>query len=207
MRLGADFRDSRWVKTCASALLHVLLLVGLVHSWRGWVAPMLLPGDEHGTRMMLAYLPGRAASSTNVSVKAAVVKPVPPTKLDRAPLPVKQAEVVPASANSSAAANPNAQAGDDAKGSGDVDIALVRFFPAPKPDLSKMPHGTSGEVVLDAVIDADGKIAKLTATKTLGYGIDEDVIATVQKWVFQPATKDGKPVASEQELHFHYERG
>src|SRR5882757_2506693 len=177
MRLGAGFRDSRWVKACASALLHVLVLVGLVHSWRGWVAPMLLPGDEHGTRMMLAYLPGRASASTNVSAKAAVVKPAQPTKLDRAPLPVKQA--APASASSSAAANSDAKAGDDAKGSGDVDIALVRFFPAPKPDLSKMPHGTSGEVVLDAVIDADGKIAKLTATKTLGYGIDEDVIATV----------------------------
>ena len=207
MRLRADLRDSRWIRTGASALLHVLVLVALVHSWRGWVAPMLLPGDEHGTRMMMAYLPGRAAASTSAPVKAAVVKPAPPTKLDRAPLPVKQAKVVPASANSSTAANPNAQTGDDAKGSGDVDIALVKFFPAPKPDLSKMPHGTSGEVVLDAVIDADGKIAKLTAKKTLGYGIDENVIATVQQWIFQPATKDGKPVASEQELHFHYERG
>jgi protein TonB len=37
--------------------------------------------------------------------------------------------------------------------------------------------------------------------------VDESVLATVQTWTFKPATKDGKPVASEQQLLFHYERG
>jgi protein TonB len=43
-------------------------------------------------------------------------------------------------------------------------------------------------------------------TSGLGPAIDENVIATVQQWTFHPATKDGQPVASEQELHFHYEK-
>jgi protein TonB len=29
----------------------------------------------------------------------------------------------------------------------------------------------------------------------------------VKQWLFTPATKGGVPVASEQEFHFHYERG
>jgi protein TonB len=29
---------------------------------------------------------------------------------------------------------------------------------------------------------------------------------TIETWTFQPAMKDGKPVASEQQLLFHYER-
>jgi protein TonB len=46
---------------------------------------------------------------------------------------------------------------------------------------------------------------------TLGAGldpsVDQAVIATVRQWLFTPATKDGVPVVSEQEFHFHYERG
>jgi protein TonB len=97
--------------------------------------------------------------------------------------------------------------GDDALGEGDVSIALMSFFPPPKPDLGKLPHGTAGDVVLDVVIDASGKIVKLQKTQGLGYGVDESVIATVQTWTFQPATRNGTPVPSEQELHFHFERG
>jgi protein TonB len=62
-------------------------------------------------------------------------------------------------------------------------------------------------VVLDAVIDEHGNVAQLTLVKGLGSPIDQDVIATVQQWRYTPAMKNGVPVASEQELHFHYERG
>jgi protein TonB len=59
---------------------------------------------------------------------------------------------------------------------------------------------------LDIVIDTAGKISDIKMTSGLGHGIDDNVIATVQQWTFHPATKDGQPVASEQELHFHYEK-
>ncbi len=57
------------------------------------------------------------------------------------------------------------------------------------------------------VIDTNGKISDLKMMSGLGDGIDETVISTVQQWVFHPALQNGHPVASEQELHFHYERG
>jgi len=107
---------------------------------------------------------------------------------------------------SPASAQPDSAAGADALGSGNINIALGSYFPAPKPDLSTLPRGTKGDVILDIVIDSNGKIADIKMTSGLGHGIDENVIATVQQWTFHPATKDGQPVASEQELHFHYEK-
>ena len=61
--------------------------------------------------------------------------------------------------------------------------------------------------MLDAVIDERGHISKLTVLRSLGPAIDESVLATVEQWTFTPATLDGKPVSSGQELHFHYQRG
>jgi protein TonB len=91
-------------------------------------------------------------------------------------------------------------------GEGDIRIALLQHFPYPHPDLSALAHGTKGDVILDAVIDDHGKITQLTLVKGLDPSIDQAVIATVRQWLFTPATKDGVPVPSEQEFHFHYER-
>ncbi len=202
--------DSRWLKIGISGLAHLLVLLAFVHERRLWVAPMRLPGDAHGSRMLLTYMPGHSPAPSNMPVKVAITKPVvtPKTAVDRVPLPVKKAEEASAASTTApAAAHPDGTVGDDALGTGNVNIALVRSYPSPKPDLSKLPRGTSGDVVVDIVIDAEGKITSVTQTKGLGFGVDEVVIATVQQWVFKPATKDGKPVASEQELHFHFERG
>lgn len=100
--------------------------------------------------------------------------------------------------------SPNAITGSDALGSGDIQIALTVYSPSPKPDLSQLPHGTQGEVVLDVTIDPSGKVADLAVLHPLGYGIDNAVLNTVRTWVFHPATENGNPVESVQELHFHY---
>ena len=91
-------------------------------------------------------------------------------------------------------------------GDGDITIALQKYFPYPKPSLSTLPHGTAGDVILTAVIDEHGKISGLTLLQGLGPAIDNEVIQTVNQWTYTPATKNGVPVASVQELHFHYER-
>ena len=97
-------------------------------------------------------------------------------------------------------------AGQSGLGDGNITIALQKFFPYPKPSLSTLPRGTAGDVILNAVIDEHGKISELTLLQGLGPTIDNEVIQTVNQWVYTPATKDGVPVSSVQELHFHYER-
>ena len=97
--------------------------------------------------------------------------------------------------------------GADGLGDGNLTIALELAHPYPHPDLTQLPSGTSGDVIVDVVIDSAGRIAKFTLNRGLGHGIDETVLATIQQWTFQPATRNGVPVASEQELLFHYVRG
>jgi protein TonB len=165
------------------------------------IATFRLPGTTKGLTLLTYYSPGSrkpAASDSIVHSKQSksnarsgsrtdVAKPVPPE-------------------------SPQADAGtgnttESGLGEGDIRIALLQRFPDPQPDLSALAHGTKGDIILDAVIDEHGKVAALTLLKGLDPSIDQAVIATVKQWLFTPATKGGVPVASEQELHFHYERG
>lgn len=179
-----------------------------------------LPGTELGSRVELAYLPGRApvpSPHPQTKVKPKVVsgpeiKPAPAvmTKDDAAvhlpPLPhltVTEAARSP-NVSSPASAAPDSSSGSDSWGSGSIQIALTTFSPSPKPDLSALPHGVQGDVVVDVTIDPSGKVADLAVLHTLGYGIESSVIGTLRTWTFRPATRDGTPIASVQELHFHY---
>ncbi len=205
-----------------AALLHVAAMGLLGYRSHGYVAPMLMPGDAHGTRMTLTYLPGRAPQATTVWETKVPVKSVQvaKAKLQAPDLATRTSTVQPTTAsdarqttassmvkNSPASADPTAASGADALGNGNINIAYLDSFRSPRPDLSSLPRGTSGEVVLDITIDTTGRIVGLKKLSGVGYGVDESVIATVQGWIFHPATKDGTPVVSEQELHFHYERG
>jgi len=202
--VAAPLRTSK--HTIGSIAVHLLVLTALLHHSKPWVAPIRLPGTEHGSNLILAYLPGRAPAQSTV----ATPKTAPQLAESKSPLPTppkaKTKPTASSNANSPASNQPDSTTGADALGSGNIDIALASFFPTPKPDLSALPSGTKGDVILDIVIDATGKISDLKITSGLGHGIDETVIATVQQWTFHPATRNGEPVASEQELHFHYEK-
>jgi protein TonB len=191
----------------ASALFHLLLIAVFIHQRASWIAPIRLPGSEHGSNLLLTYSPGRApvqATAPNPKTVPQQAKAV--ASLPTTPTPEPTTPATSPNSQSPASAQPDAIAGADSLGSGNINIALADYFPAPKPDLTPLPQGTKGDVILDVVIDTAGKISDIKMTSGLGHGIDEDVIATVQRWTFHPATKDGHPVASEQELHFHYEK-
>jgi len=52
-----------------------------------------------------------------------------------------------------------------------------------------------GVCVLYVVIGPDGKTRDIRVQRTLGLGLDEKAIEAVKTWRFEPAMKDGKPVA------------
>jgi protein TonB len=162
-----------------------------------------LPGTDLGTRVELAYLPGRApAPRPHPQPK---VKPKALSAPQVTPIPVVAATPTPSpNASSPASAVPDSSSGSDSWGSGSIQIALTTYSPSPAPDLSVLPHGVQGDVVVDVTIDPTGKVADLAVLHTLGYGIETSVIGTLKTWTFRPATKDGNPIASVQELHFHF---
>ena len=53
-----------------------------------------------------------------------------------------------------------------------------------------------GDVVLDVVVKADGKVGDVSVKQSLDpiYGLDENAVTAMKQWEFKPGTKDGKPV-------------
>lgn len=195
-------RSGRIRGAMASLAVHAALLL-LLYIWgfhSTHIEPMRLPGTAQGARLLLYYSPGalqHARSRVHTTAEAAK-KTVP-----RKPAPSLRAQALPPPPPPEPGAAKTAISG---LGTGDINIALLQNSPDPHPDLSSLPHGAAGDVILDAVIDQHGKIARLTLLKGLTSSIDQTVIAAVQQWTFSPATRNGAPVASEQEFSFHYER-
>ncbi len=189
-----------------SIILHLAAFAILIHHARHWVAPIRLPGTENGHNLVLSYMPGRAP-------KPAVAPPPKARPLEvKSKLALHEPEKVATTQtspnrNSPESEHPDSASGADALGSGNINIALAKYFPRPKPDLSLLPSGTRGDVIIDVTIDESGKISELKLVKGIERTVDETVIATVRQWVFNPANRDGQPIASEQELLFHYEKG
>jgi protein TonB len=188
-----------------STALHLAILATLGYHARHYVAPIRYPGTEQGHNIVLSYLPGRAprpaiapppkAQPLEIQSKLALKQPLEKTPTATSP-----------NRNSPQSEHPDSTSGADALGSGNISIALAKFFPRPKPDLTNMPRGKA-DVILDITIDENGRISDLKLIQGIEKTIDETVIATVRQWTFNPASRDGQPVASEQELRFHYEKG
>ncbi len=169
----------------ASVGLHVLLLAAL--TYKVHAVARVRPRLVRNALVIVPYSPAHKA----------VVQP-PRPKIVSPKDPPKLAMKVPDP--------PLPASGGDPTGEDDVSVALANFYPAPAPDLTALPHGTRGDVVIDIVIDEEGKVVDTALDQGLGHGLDEAVIAVIQTWTFYPATKAGKPVASKQQLLFHFER-
>jgi len=61
-----------------------------------------------------------------------------------------------------------------------------------------------GTVTLTLVINKQGKPAKVSVLKSLGMGLDEKAVESIQKWNFKPGTKNGKPVAVQATIEVNF---
>jgi periplasmic protein TonB len=211
-----------FAKIATSIALHCGVIALLIHQFASHpITVVTLPGTPLGTHLEIAYLPGRPPSpalSAHSKTKPAPSSPklvqpkaaetITPSAATLAPPPPRPhlafSPPTPTLSNAPTSAAPDATVGSDSLGNGNIQIALTTYSPSPRPDLSRLPRGTQGDVILDVTIDPDGKVADVAVVRTLGYGIDEAVINTVRTWLFRPATKDGRPVASAQDVLFHY---
>ena len=55
--------------------------------------------------------------------------------------------------------------------------------------------GTEGIVILEAVIDKQGRVSNVRIVKPLSMGLDAEAVAAVQEWIFEPARLGGRPMA------------
>jgi protein TonB len=67
--------------------------------------------------------------------------------------------------------------------------------PSPKFTEDAIRNRISGVVLLYGIIRRDGRVDSLRVVRNLGYGLDEEALATVStQWKFKPATRNGQPV-------------
>jgi len=76
-------------------------------------------------------------------------------------------------------------------------VSAPRPIFAPDPEYSEEARKAKyqGTCVLWLIVGSDGKTRDIRVMQTLGLGLDEKAIEAVKQWRFEPAMKDGKPVA------------
>lgn len=76
-------------------------------------------------------------------------------------------------------------------------ISAPRVIYAPEPEFTEEARKSKyqGTVVLWMIISADGRPLQIRVQRALGMGLDESAVQTVKRWRFEPARKDGVPVA------------
>jgi TonB family protein len=73
-------------------------------------------------------------------------------------------------------------------------VPIARVTPEPVDKAWLARHG--GTAVLMIFVDAEGTVVAPEVVKPLGLGLDQEALRAVRKWKFQPASKNGTPVAA-----------
>jgi TonB family protein len=76
-------------------------------------------------------------------------------------------------------------------------VSAPRALETPDPEYSEEARKAKyqGVVVLWLIVGPDGKPRDIKVTRPLGMGLDQKAIEAVNRWRFEPAMKDGRPVA------------
>jgi periplasmic protein TonB len=69
------------------------------------------------------------------------------------------------------------------------------YTPDPEYSEKARKKKTNGTVVVAMIVTQEGRVRDVKITKGLDEGLDKQALAAVRTWKFEPATKDGKPVA------------
>jgi periplasmic protein TonB len=78
---------------------------------------------------------------------------------------------------------------------GGVSAPKALFAPDPEYSEEARKAKYQGTCVLWLIVGPDGRTRDIKVARTLGLGLDEKAIEAVKQWKFEPAMKDGKPVA------------
>lgn len=196
------------------ALAWSLALHGAFAVWLLWQPePMLIQrsvvqAGENGVSLGLVYLPTDSSLRIPVNEESHSLKYAAARKRAVRPRHVAphQSDEHPtdAIAQGATTGSPNGES-DIGQVYGVAALpALPTNFPDPQVSRSELPPGVAGDVIVEVTIDSAGNVVSKKLLQSIGYGIDEKVMAVLENWHFRPATFNGAPVASRQDVHFHF---
>jgi len=202
-----------------SVSLHAILFVILL---RGrppvFVAPSSTLGGAHGTSVTHLYWAARASElaeskSTNSHSKdrsrsRLVYQKSGPAQqashLDSSTREGKGKEQTATSAPAPSAGSPYGSLSEGAKTGDEIRPALPAITSEPHVDPDDLRGIAEGNVVVEIVIDESGAIVHKSVVRSMGPAIDAKVLAALENWHFRPATRDGVPIPSRQDVVYHF---
>ena len=81
-------------------------------------------------------------------------------------------------------------------------LPVVSIDPVVTP--SDLPDGLEGNVIVEITIDEAGNVVQKNVVQSLNPAVDNKVLAALDHWRFQPATRDGVAIASKQDVYYHF---
>jgi TonB family protein len=165
---------------------------------------------ESGTSIGLVYLPTDPSLRIPVNEESHRMKYTAPVQkrvvIKRHHMAPQQTDEHPTEAKVQAPAmgSPNSDSIHGPLSGWGAQPALPVNFPDPAVRASDLPPGVTGDVVVEVTIDVAGNIVNKRVLQSIGYGIDEKCLAVLENWRFRPARMNGLPIASRQDVHFHF---
>jgi len=201
----------------ASAALHVLLLAALLYRPGAQILSpsSLMAGEYRGGSVTRLYWVSAAAQRADYHPRPSkdrsrialrrppkITLPVP----SEAPVQNEEAE-----ANAEPAANSLPPPGSPFGMSEDGSLTGQEIRPAlpvatsdPAVTSDDLRGGLQGNEVVEITIDAMGNIVKKVVVQSLGPAVDAKVLAALENWRFRPATRNGVPIPSKQDVYYHF---
>lgn len=207
-RDARDRRRLRWTLLAAAAVHAVLLVVALPSGRQP--DSVSQRNDKTFVIETVRFKPPPAAPQRSIPNPRKKRIPMPdPTPNDPEPileeLEIEVPDIAPIGDFDIAVVIPDAPATRRGPGGDGADEVLQvgDGVTAPRKIFSPQPLYTEtaraariqGVVILQAIIDAAGKVADVRVLKGLPEGLDRSALETIKTWTFEPALRGGSPVS------------
>lgn len=219
-RSQSEPKQRRWA-LYGSVTIHCVLVILLLRGRSPiFVAPSSIRAGANGTSLTQLYWePGAAESAAAASSDAQQHKtahsPLTLKKKDRhkvltvpqipAPGATDIHEIAAAAAAPAPAAGSRYGSLTEGPSAGaEVRPALPVTTAEPMVGAGDLQGVAEGNVVVEITIDESGNIVSKIVVQSLGPNIDNKVLAALENWRFRPATRDGVPIPSKQDVVYHF---
>ena len=205
----------------ASLVLHGALLLWLLHSPRPiFVAPSSVLRGMGGATVTHLYWPaqheGSDSHAANLPERDPASRSEPKLQFPKQAtqtLAANQELTQPLTASDSSAAqgasarsagSPFGSLSEGPESGHDIRPALPVATFEPVLASAALTDVAEGNCVVEITIDESGAVVAQSVVQSMGAAIDEAVLAAVSHWRFQPATRDGVPIPSKQDVVYHF---
>jgi TonB family protein len=217
--LNPEPKPQRRKALWASVGVHLALLLWIIHARTPiFIAPSSGLAGVHGEVVTQLYWsavngagensaqhPSHAtAARSRIAVKSQPTRQLPPLQTVAADEHAGDLSAKNSPQAGASAGNPYGSSSTGNESDHDIRAALPVATFEPIVDRSQLPGGVEGNCIVEITIDESGAVVGASVVQSLGPAIDTQVLAAVERWHFRPATRDGVPIPSKQDVVYHF---